>query len=138
MGIGGAMFQLRRLVSTLGGVPPLAYGFIYLGLIFVFAVAYLLMPDAFYHSTVQYEHDFQREEAVILTGLQAAARDGFMEVHPEGVPSDGQMRVDIAHAYFYALRAGSDTISFSVLLFPYSSTTNSDWIGFEAAPIDVT
>jgi hypothetical protein len=71
------MKRLSLISRTLGRVPSVLYGVVYLALIPAFASMYQLMPGAFYHSTVHLEPTFRAEQQAISAELEKSIIDSL-------------------------------------------------------------
>ena len=82
--------QAVLVSKILGSVPSIVYGLLYLAMIPLFAGIYSLMPDNFYHSTVQYEASITQDKAKIKDIIYRCCKESFINTHgPNWKSSEG-------------------------------------------------
>ena len=107
------MRRLAALSNALGRIPSLSFAFLYLASIPVFAWIYTLLPNGFYHTTVQYENVLNADAQNILKQLRDEIIREFNEHHGTSRKDVGQWRIDISNIQLRSLSSDRGLMTFT-------------------------
>lgn len=108
--------MIRTISSVLARVPSLIYAVVYLLVIPIFAGIFWLLPQNFYHSTVQYEASLQIDAERILRRLAKEIVETFKNHHGAlGAERDG-WQIDITAIHLYDFEPLKDANRFKMSL----------------------
>jgi hypothetical protein len=111
---------MRPSISSLwrrfSRLPSWAIALTYLLLIPVFAVVYFVLPNGFYHTTVQHEPVMDEEAAVLLFRLQEELVSQFEHGHGQPAIDVGVWRLDSRTIRLYDLRPTDTQVAFTVAI----------------------
>ena len=101
-------FGLKRICARY-------WALLYLALIPIYAaIYYFLIPNHFYHSTVQYEQSFNQDASNILKGLKDEITNNFREKHKSDIATIYGYNIHIGSLKIRELNIKEDEVSFSL------------------------
>lgn len=110
------MNRLRRISGVLAKVPSMGYALAYLTLIPTFALAYWMLPQHFFHSTIQYESTLDADAEVILQELRNTIIDQFRRAHEGDVAIQNDWSINIGSISMGSLKSEEDRTRFTMRL----------------------